>query len=249
MPASSAGTGAGAWRPPPTPCWAPTASTRPCGRCSTRTRGPRCGTASCSGAGRRPGPPTPTGGRWSSPAGTRPSSSSTIAAGAARPAGPTPGPGDPAAQYAGPTPGPGDPAAQYAGPSSRPRRPPRPAGAARHQLGHHGPAWATGRRARRAGRTGAAARAPGGGPALRPGRVPAGLRRCGGPGRGDRGLLRVPLLRPRPAPPLVLGRVSLLGDAAHPMYRTGSNGASQAILDARALARHRPPSRRGLRRR
>ena len=28
------------------------------------------------------------------------------------------------------------------------------------------------------------------------------------------------------------GRVSLLGDAAHPMYPIGSNGASQAILDA-----------------
>jgi 2-polyprenyl-6-methoxyphenol hydroxylase-like FAD-dependent oxidoreductase len=32
------------------------------------------------------------------------------------------------------------------------------------------------------------------------------------------------------------GRVSLLGDAAHPMYPVGSNGASQAILDARCLA-------------
>jgi 2-polyprenyl-6-methoxyphenol hydroxylase-like FAD-dependent oxidoreductase len=31
-------------------------------------------------------------------------------------------------------------------------------------------------------------------------------------------------------------RVTLLGDAAHPMYPVGSNGASQAILDARALA-------------
>lgn len=34
------------------------------------------------------------------------------------------------------------------------------------------------------------------------------------------------------------GRVTLLGDAAHPMYPIGSNGASQAILDARALAWH-----------
>ena len=34
------------------------------------------------------------------------------------------------------------------------------------------------------------------------------------------------------------GRVTLLGDAAHPMYPVGSNGASQAILDARALAGH-----------
>lgn len=32
------------------------------------------------------------------------------------------------------------------------------------------------------------------------------------------------------------GRVTLLGDAAHPMYPIGSNGASQAILDARHLA-------------
>ncbi len=32
------------------------------------------------------------------------------------------------------------------------------------------------------------------------------------------------------------GRVTLLGDAAHPMYPIGSNGASQAILDARELA-------------
>ncbi|MGL5733429.1 MAG: FAD-dependent monooxygenase, partial [Beijerinckiaceae bacterium] len=31
------------------------------------------------------------------------------------------------------------------------------------------------------------------------------------------------------------GRVSLLGDAAHPMYPVGSNGAAQAILDARCL--------------
>jgi 2-polyprenyl-6-methoxyphenol hydroxylase-like FAD-dependent oxidoreductase len=32
------------------------------------------------------------------------------------------------------------------------------------------------------------------------------------------------------------GRVTLLGDAAHPMYPVGSNGGSQAILDARPLA-------------
>ena len=32
------------------------------------------------------------------------------------------------------------------------------------------------------------------------------------------------------------GHVTLLGDAAHPMYPVGSNGASQAILDARTLA-------------
>ena len=33
------------------------------------------------------------------------------------------------------------------------------------------------------------------------------------------------------------GPVTLLGDAAHPMYPIGSNGASQTILDARVLAR------------
>jgi 2-polyprenyl-6-methoxyphenol hydroxylase-like FAD-dependent oxidoreductase len=39
-----------------------------------------------------------------------------------------------------------------------------------------------------------------------------------------------------PLPRWSHGRVSLLGDAAHPMYPVGSNGASQAILDARSLA-------------
>ena len=33
-------------------------------------------------------------------------------------------------------------------------------------------------------------------------------------------------------------RITLLGDAAHPMYPIGSNGGSQAILDARILAYH-----------
>jgi len=40
-----------------------------------------------------------------------------------------------------------------------------------------------------------------------------------------------------PLPWWTKGRVTLLGDAAHPMYPVGSNGASQAILDARLLAR------------
>jgi 2-polyprenyl-6-methoxyphenol hydroxylase-like FAD-dependent oxidoreductase len=39
-----------------------------------------------------------------------------------------------------------------------------------------------------------------------------------------------------PLPYWTRGRVTLLGHAAHPMYPVGSNGASQAILDARALA-------------
>jgi 2-polyprenyl-6-methoxyphenol hydroxylase-like FAD-dependent oxidoreductase len=39
-----------------------------------------------------------------------------------------------------------------------------------------------------------------------------------------------------PLPWWTQGRVTLLGDAAHPMYPVGSNGASQAMLDARCLA-------------
>lgn len=34
------------------------------------------------------------------------------------------------------------------------------------------------------------------------------------------------------------GRITLLGDAAHAMYPIGSNGASQAIIDAECLALH-----------
>ena len=44
------------------------------------------------------------------------------------------------------------------------------------------------------------------------------------------------------------GRVTLLGDAAHPMYPIGSNGASQAIIDARVLARELAQPRRSGRR-
>jgi 5-methylphenazine-1-carboxylate 1-monooxygenase len=45
-----------------------------------------------------------------------------------------------------------------------------------------------------------------------------------------------PLCDRDPLPRWSQGRVTLLGDAAHPMYPVGSNGASQAILDARCLA-------------
>jgi 5-methylphenazine-1-carboxylate 1-monooxygenase len=41
-----------------------------------------------------------------------------------------------------------------------------------------------------------------------------------------------------PLPYWTRGRVTLLGDAAHPMYPTGSNGAGQAILDAANLSGH-----------
>jgi 5-methylphenazine-1-carboxylate 1-monooxygenase len=32
------------------------------------------------------------------------------------------------------------------------------------------------------------------------------------------------------------GRVTLMGDAAHPMYPRGSNGSAQSLIDARTLA-------------
>jgi 2-polyprenyl-6-methoxyphenol hydroxylase-like FAD-dependent oxidoreductase len=47
-----------------------------------------------------------------------------------------------------------------------------------------------------------------------------------------------PLCDREPLPRWSHGRVTLLGDAAPPMYPVGSNGASQAILDARCLADH-----------
>lgn len=44
-----------------------------------------------------------------------------------------------------------------------------------------------------------------------------------------------PMVDRDPLPQWTFGRITLLGDAAHPMYPIGSNGASQAILDADAL--------------
>jgi 2-polyprenyl-6-methoxyphenol hydroxylase-like FAD-dependent oxidoreductase len=46
-----------------------------------------------------------------------------------------------------------------------------------------------------------------------------------------------PLVDRDPIPQWTFGLVTLMGDAAHPMYPIGSNGASQAILDARVLTR------------
>ncbi|MEA3195896.1 MAG: 5-methylphenazine-carboxylate 1-monooxygenase [Betaproteobacteria bacterium] len=49
-------------------------------------------------------------------------------------------------------------------------------------------------------------------------------------------VLEYPMVDKDPLPAWSFGRVTLLGDAAHPMYPRGSNGAGQAILDARQLA-------------
>ena len=49
-------------------------------------------------------------------------------------------------------------------------------------------------------------------------------------------VLEYPMVDREPLSSWTQGRVTLLGDAAHPMYPRGSNGAGQAILDARVLA-------------
>lgn len=49
-------------------------------------------------------------------------------------------------------------------------------------------------------------------------------------------IFEYPMVDREPIDRWTFGRVTLLGDAAHPMYPRGSNGAAQAILDARALA-------------
>lgn len=45
-----------------------------------------------------------------------------------------------------------------------------------------------------------------------------------------------PMIDRDPLPSWVQGPVALMGDAAHVMYPTGSNGASQAIIDARVIS-------------
>jgi len=53
--------------------------------------------------------------------------------------------------------------------------------------------------------------------------------------RGAAEVFEYPMIDRDPVTTWVDGRVALLGDAAHVMYPTGSNGASQAIVDARVL--------------
>jgi 2-polyprenyl-6-methoxyphenol hydroxylase-like FAD-dependent oxidoreductase len=50
-------------------------------------------------------------------------------------------------------------------------------------------------------------------------------------------ILEYPMVDKDPVPRWTFGRVSLLGDAAHPMYPRGSNGSAQALIDAATLAR------------
>lgn len=50
-------------------------------------------------------------------------------------------------------------------------------------------------------------------------------------------IFEFPLLDREPLERWTHGRISLLGDAAHPMYPVGSNGATQAILDADCLSK------------
>ncbi|MCP1427796.1 2-polyprenyl-6-methoxyphenol hydroxylase-like FAD-dependent oxidoreductase [Microbacterium foliorum] len=51
-------------------------------------------------------------------------------------------------------------------------------------------------------------------------------------------ILEYPMVDRDALPQWTFGRTTLLGDAAHAMYPNGSNGGSQAILDARTLAFH-----------
>ena len=54
--------------------------------------------------------------------------------------------------------------------------------------------------------------------------------------RSAESILEYPMVDQEPLPRWSHGRITLLGDAAHPMVPRGSNGAGQAILDAGVLA-------------
>jgi len=66
--------------------------------------------------------------------------------------------------------------------------------------------------------------------------------------RGAKTIYQYPMVDRDPLPTWNFGRVTLLGDAAHPMYPIGSNGASQAIIDARVLAENWSCSRQSSKR-
>ncbi len=54
--------------------------------------------------------------------------------------------------------------------------------------------------------------------------------------RASHSILEYPMVDKDPVGQWSFGRVTLLGDAAHPMYPRGSNGSAQAMRDARVLA-------------
>ena len=49
-------------------------------------------------------------------------------------------------------------------------------------------------------------------------------------------ILQYPMVDKDPISQWTFDRVTLMGDAAHPMYPRGSNGSAQALIDARTLA-------------
>ncbi|MEU1056345.1 FAD-dependent monooxygenase [Streptomyces sp. NPDC005876] len=53
---------------------------------------------------------------------------------------------------------------------------------------------------------------------------------------GAAGITRFPMLDRDPLPRWSFGPVTLLGDAAHPMYPMGMNGGTQSVIDARVVA-------------
>jgi 2-polyprenyl-6-methoxyphenol hydroxylase-like FAD-dependent oxidoreductase len=54
--------------------------------------------------------------------------------------------------------------------------------------------------------------------------------------RASQEILEYPMVDKDPVPRWTFGRVTFLGDAAHPMYPRGSNGSAQAIVDAKTLS-------------
>jgi 2-polyprenyl-6-methoxyphenol hydroxylase-like FAD-dependent oxidoreductase len=54
--------------------------------------------------------------------------------------------------------------------------------------------------------------------------------------RNSEVLLEYPMVDRDPVARWTFGRITLVGDAAHPMYQRGSNGSAQALIDARVLA-------------
>ena len=53
---------------------------------------------------------------------------------------------------------------------------------------------------------------------------------------GAEQILEYPMVDKDPVAQWTFGRITFMGDAAHPMYPRGSNGSAQALIDARTLA-------------